>query len=101
MKGKILPKLYMVMSLFAALLAGVAAAPAASAAQTEEIIISGSTTVLPVMQKAGEAFMAANPGISLAISGGGSGNGIKALIEGLCQVAMSARDIKDSEVEQG
>lgn len=67
----------------------------------EEIVISGSTTVLPVMQKAGEAFMAANPGISLAISGGGSGNGIKALNEGLCQIAMSSRDIKSSEVEQG
>ena len=68
----------------------------AQAAQ-DEIIINGSTTVLPVMQKGGEAFMAANPNISLAISGGGSGNGIKALNEGLCAVAMSSRDIKDSE----
>lgn len=67
----------------------------------EEIVINGSTTVLPFMQKAGEAFMGANPGITLAISGGGSGNGIKALNEGLCQVAMSSRDIKPSEVEQG
>jgi len=58
------------------------AAPLASASQTE-IIINGSTTVLPVMQKAGEAFMAANPDVTLAISGGGSGNGIKALNEGL------------------
>ncbi len=73
---------------------------AARAAQ-EEIVITGSTTVLPVMQKAGEAFMAANPGVSLAISGGGSGNGIKALNEGLCDVAMSSRDIKDSETAQG
>ncbi len=53
------------------------------------------------MQKAGEAFMAAHPDISLAISGGGSGNGIKALNEGLCDIAMSSRDIKASEVEQG
>lgn len=72
----------------------------ASAAQ-QEVIINGSTTVLPVMQKAGEAFMAANPDINLAISGGGSGNGIKALNEGLCDVAMASRDIKGSEVEQG
>lgn len=72
----------------------------ALAAETE-IIINGSTTVLPVMQKAGEAFMAANPGINLSISGGGSGNGIKALNEGLCQVAMSSRDIKASERELG
>ncbi len=70
-------------------------------AATTEIVISGSTTVLPVMQKAGEAFMAANPGINLSISGGGSGNGIKALNEGLCAVAMSSRDIKPSEVEDG
>ncbi|MDR2503956.1 MAG: phosphate ABC transporter substrate-binding protein [Deltaproteobacteria bacterium] len=66
-----------------------------------EIMITGSTTVLPVMQKAGEAFMAANPDIKLVISGGGSGNGIKALNEGLCQVAMSSRDIKGSEADQG
>ena len=76
------------------------AAPFASASQTE-IIINGSTTVLPVMQKAGEAFMAENPDITLAISGGGSGNGIKALNEGLCHVAMSSRGIRTSEVEQG
>jgi phosphate transport system substrate-binding protein len=75
------------------------ASPAPAAQQ--EVIISGSTTVLPVMQKAGEAFMAANPDITLAISGGGSGNGIKALNEALCHIAMSSRDIKQSEVEQG
>lgn len=84
------------LSLFFALLT---AAPALAA--SEEIIVNGSTTVLPVMQKAGEAFMAANPGINLSISGGGSGNGIKALNEGLCQVAMSSRDIKASEKEAG
>ena len=82
-------------------LVGMFAAFPALAAQQQEVIITGSTTVLPVMQKAGEAFMAANPDISLAISGGGSGNGIKALNEGLCNIAMSSRDIKESEVEQG
>ncbi|MDR2604633.1 MAG: phosphate ABC transporter substrate-binding protein [Desulfovibrio sp.] len=81
--------------------AAIFSAPAAAAAPAEEIIITGSTTVLPVMQKAGEAFMAANPDISLSISGGGSGNGIKALNEGLCRVAMSSRDIKESERKEG
>jgi len=90
-------RIIMLFSLFSMI---VLAAPLASAAQTE-IIINGSTTVLPVMQKAGEAFMAANPDVALAISGGGSGNGIKALNEGLCQVAMSSRDIRSTEVEQG
>ena len=49
------------------------------------------------MQKAAESFMAANPDIKLVISGGGSGNGIKALGEKQCDVAMSSRDIKDKE----
>ena len=65
----------------------------------DEVVINGSTTVLPIVQKASEAFMQNNPNIALSISGGGSGNGIKALAEGLCQIAMSSRDIKASEME--
>ncbi len=64
----------------------------------EQIVVNGSTTVLPVMQKAAESYMAANPGVEIAISGGGSGNGIKALIDGLCNIAMASRDIKENEV---
>ena len=67
------------------------------AAHAQDIVVNGSTTVLPVMQKAAESFMAANPDIKLVISGGGSGNGIKALGEKQCDVAMSSRDITDKE----
>ena len=74
-------------------------APALAAAAKEDIVINGSTTVLPVMQKAAENFMAANPNVALIISGGGSGNGIKALTDGLCQIAMSSRDMKANETE--
>ena len=69
------------------------------AAHAQDIVVNGSTTVLPVMQKAAESFMAANPDIKLVISGGGSGNGIKALLDGLANIAMSSRDIKGSEKE--
>ena len=65
----------------------------------EEIVINGSTTVLPVMQKVAENYMAINPGVTLIISGGGSGNGVKALTDGLCQIAMSSRDMKANETE--
>lgn len=71
----------------------------AAQALAAEINISGSTTVLPVMQKAGEAFMNENPGVKLMIAGGGSGSGLKALGEKLCDVAMASRDIKESEVK--
>ena len=71
----------------------------APAMAAQQVVINGSTTVLPVVQKAGEAFMASHPDVELSISGGGSGNGIKALIEKQCDIAMSSRDIKEKEVE--
>ena len=71
----------------------------APAIAAQQVVINGSTTVLPVVQKAGEAFMASHPDVELSISGGGSGNGIKALIEKQCDIAMSSRDIKEKEVE--
>jgi phosphate transport system substrate-binding protein len=46
-----------------------------------------------------EAFMAANPGTSVQVSGGGSGTGITALIEGTADVATASRAIHRSEVE--
>ncbi len=72
---------------------------AAPALASNEVKINGSTTVLPVVQKAAEAYMEANPDVTLAISGGGSGNGIKAIIDNLCNIAMASRDIKSSEVK--
>lgn len=62
------------------------------------IIIKGSTTVLPIAQKIAEAYMKQNPGVKISISGGGSGNGIKALIDGSTDIADSSRFIKPKEV---
>lgn len=72
----------------------------AGSALAGDISINGSTTVLPVIQKVAEQYMAATSGVNLSISGGGSGNGIKALIDGLTNIAMSSREIKSGEVEQ-
>jgi len=65
----------------------------------ESIVIKGSTTVLPVAQGTLEAFMKANPGVQMSLSGGGSGEGIKALIDKTTDIATSSREIKDKEVE--
>jgi phosphate transport system substrate-binding protein len=62
------------------------------------IVIKGSTTVLPIAQKVAETFMKENPDVSISISGGGSGNGIKAIIDGTTDVADSSRFIKDKEI---
>lgn len=63
-----------------------------------ELVIKGSTTVLPIAQKAAEAFMAQNPDVKISLSGGGSGNGIKAIIDGTAHIGNASRFIKSKEV---
>ena len=64
----------------------------------EPIVIKGSTTVLPIAQAALEAYMKKNPGVQISLSGGGSGEGIKALIDKTTDIATSSREIKKEEV---
>ena len=63
------------------------------------LVIKGSTTVLPIAQKCAEAYMHLYPDVKISISGGGSGNGIKALIDGSTDIADSSRFIKQKEVK--
>ena len=71
----------------------------AGAAFAENIVIKGSTTVLPIAQATLEAYMKANPGAKISLSGGGSGEGIKAIIDGTADIGNSSREIKKSEIE--
>jgi phosphate transport system substrate-binding protein len=64
----------------------------------EDLKIDGSTTVLPIAQKAAEVFMKKNPSAKVFVSGSGSGTGIKALIDGTTNIATSSREAKDKEV---
>lgn len=64
-----------------------------------ELVIKGSTTVLPIAQAGAEKFMEANSDVKVSVSGGGSGNGIKALIDGSTDIADASRFIKDQEVK--
>jgi len=64
------------------------------------LVIKGSTTVLPIAQKVAEAYMKQSPEVKISIEGGGSGNGIKAIIDGSTDIASSSRFIKDKEVSQ-
>jgi phosphate transport system substrate-binding protein len=72
---------------------------AASVGWAGQLTIKGSTTVLPIAQKVSEAYMKAYPDVKISISGGGSGNGIKALIDGTTDIADASRFIKDKEVK--
>jgi phosphate transport system substrate-binding protein len=69
------------------------------AVAAETVVIKGSTTVLPIAQAAAEAFMKKRPDINISLSGGGSGDGIKALIDKSTDIANSSRDMKPEEVK--
>jgi phosphate transport system substrate-binding protein len=69
-----------------------------AALAAESIVIKGSTTVLPVTQGALEAYMKINPGVQISLSGGGSGEGVKALIDKTTDIATSSREMKKEEI---
>jgi phosphate transport system substrate-binding protein len=63
------------------------------------ITATGSTTVLPIAQKAAEDFMALHEDVNISVNGGGSGVGIAAIIDGTTDIADASRSIKEEEVE--
>ena len=77
---------------------GSEAAPATRASST--LTIKGSDTMVILAQNWAQAFMDANPGKVLQVSGGGSGTGVAALINGTADLANASRPIKDKERKQ-
>jgi len=66
----------------------------------ERIAIVGSTTVLPVVSQAAALFTKQHPDITITVSGGGSGVGIAAIIQGTAQLGMASRDTTQHEQKQ-
>lgn len=73
---------------------GVGSAPSASPTTIQQI---GSTTILALAEKWQKAFNEIHPNVEIAVSGGGSGTGIKALLDGNAQIANASRPIKQAE----
>lgn len=68
---------------------------------TEQTVISikGSDTMVNLAQKWAEVYMQNNPDISIQVTGGGSGTGVAALLNGTTDLANSSRELKSSELE--
>ncbi len=64
----------------------------------EQLVITGSTTVLPIAQFCAEEYMNAHEDADITVRGGGSGVGIAALIDGQCDIADASREIKTREI---
>ena len=62
------------------------------------LTVGGSTSVEPLMQRLRDAYLAHNPGIEIEISGGGSGTGINQATEGIIDIGMSSRDLREGEL---
>ena len=62
--------------------------------------VKGSDTEVNLVQRLAEVFMEKNPDASIAVTGGGSGTGIAALINEQTDIANSSRAMKNEEIEQ-
>ncbi len=68
------------------------------AQQANSLQIKGSDTMVNLGQAWAEEFMKADPSASVAVTGGGSGTGIAALLSGTCDIAELSRELKPEEI---
>lgn len=64
------------------------------------LTIKGSDTLVMLAQRLAETFMQKNSGVAVQVTGGGSGTGIAALINGTTEIATASRPMKDAEKAQ-
>jgi phosphate transport system substrate-binding protein len=76
-----------------------ALATACSEAKAEKVTVKGSDTMVITAQKWAEVYQKSHPKTAIQVTGGGSGVGIAALINGTTDIANSSRSIKKSEID--
>ncbi|MBE6948823.1 MAG: phosphate ABC transporter substrate-binding protein [Ruminococcaceae bacterium] len=77
-------------------------APAYTGGQISgKVVVSGSSSVTPVMEKLKEAYITLNPDVTIEVQQSDSSTGITDAADGTCDIGMASRDLKDSETEQG
>ncbi|MBC8585469.1 substrate-binding domain-containing protein [Youxingia wuxianensis] len=65
-----------------------------------KIVVAGSSSVSPIMQKLKEAYIAVNPAATIEIQTSDSTAGMTATLEGTCDIGMASRELKESEAAE-
>lgn len=66
-----------------------------------KVVVAGSSSVTPVMEKLKEAYIAINPNVQIEIQQSDSTTGMNYALEGVCDIGMASRHLKESEIEAG
>ena len=66
-----------------------------------KITVAGSSSVTPVMEALKEEYVKLNPAITVEVQQSDSTTGIMSAAEGICDIGMSSRELKESEIESG
>ena len=83
-------------------IAAVDGAPAfAGSAVSGKVVVAGSSSVTPVMEKLKEAYLSVNPNAEIEVQQSDSSTGVNMTIEGSCDIGMASRALKQSELEKG
>ncbi len=85
--------------LLAAIVAALSLTACGGGEQRQLIQNKGSDTLVNVAQSWAETYQTVDPSVVVAVSGGGSGTGIAALINGTVDIANASREIKEEEIE--
>lgn len=80
-------------------IAAVENAPAYAGSATGKLVVVGSSSVTPVMEKLKEAYVTLNAEVDLEIQQSDSSIGMQAAIDGICDIGMASRALKDNELE--
>ena len=75
--------------------------PYASNMAEGNVVVSGSSSVTPVMEKLIEAYATVNPNATVELQQSDSTTGMNNAINGVCDIGMASRALKDSELEAG
>lgn len=66
-----------------------------------KVVVAGSSSVTPIMEKLAEAHEALNPDVKVEVQQSDSSTGVQSTIDGTCDLGMASRELKDSELSQG